>query len=180
MKRFTITFSLITLIAVLTAFSNPGDWQLFESTDFQAFYPNLPSSQVKTVNSAVGELKMNIFMYDASNNEKDENLVYGIITTEYPDSIINSSNTEVLQNFFRNSIDGAVNNVNGKLISESTIDIDGFPGREIKVNFRDGLAVIKMRMYLVNNKIFTLQTITKTENDLNKSIDKFMNSFKLK
>jgi hypothetical protein len=70
--------------------------------------------------------------------------------------------------------------VHGKLLSEKIIQINGFPGREARIDFRDGLAVITMRAYLVKNKMYILQTITETKKDFNKSIGKFMDSFKLK
>lgn len=66
--------------------------------------------------------------------------------------------------------------MNGKLISETNISLDKYQGREIKIDFKNGLAIIKARFYLVNNTVYIIQTITKTENDNNKS----MNSFELK
>lgn len=119
-------------------------------------------------------------MVDVSKNEKDENLTYGVITTEYPDTIIHSDKKELLPVFFRGSVDGAVKNVQGKLLTEKDITLDGFPGKEIDIDYRNGLAVIKMRSYLVKNKMFILQTITKTEKFPNKSLERFMSSFSLK
>ena len=73
-----------------------------------------------------------------------------------------------------------VKNVSGKLLSESKIDLENYPGREFKIDFKDGLAIIKTRIYLVDTTVYFLQTITKTEKENNKLIDKFMNSFTIK
>jgi hypothetical protein len=55
-----------------------------------------------------------------------------------------------------------------------------YPGRKFRVDVQNGVAVMTMRAYLVRNKLYMLQVITETKKDLNKSIEKFMNSFSLK
>ena len=87
---------------------------------------------------------------------------------------------EILDDFFKKSIAGSLNNVQGKLLSEKVIELGKYPGREIRVDFQNGLGVIKMRIYLVKNTMFMIQTITDTQKQYNKSVDKFMNSFQLK
>lgn len=179
MKKFTSTFSFILLITLLSAFTFANDWQLFETSDFQILYPKLPSSQTQTINSVIGDLKVTGHIYNASKDTTDANLTYGVLTTEYPDTLVHSDKKEILSNFFRSATDGAVKNVNGKLISEKEIELDGFPGRDIKIDLK-GFAVMRMKAFLVKNKLYMLQTITKTEKDGNQSVEKFMNSFKLK
>jgi hypothetical protein len=131
------------------------------------------------INSEIGELKLNIFVYDASESGTDENLVYLVSSTEYPDSLINSEKTEILPDLFKNTLEGILSNINGKLLSETVIDINGFPGREVKVDFMEGQAIIKIRIFLVKNILFMIETITETGKVPNKSIDRFMDSFKL-
>jgi len=163
------------------SFIKPKTWYLLESEQYgyKIEFPKEPTENPQVVNSVIGELKMNIFMYDASKGSKDDNLVYMVNYTEYPDTLINSEKTDVLSDFFRNSIDGAVRNVHGKLLSEKEIKIGEYPGREINIDFKDGMAVIRMRLYLVKNKMYMLQTITETKKDFNKSITRFMDSFEL-
>ena len=73
-----------------------------------------------------------------------------------------------------------VKNVKGTLLSESTITINDYEGREFRVNYSEGLAVIKMRCFLVKNVMYMLQTICLTEKENNVSSQKFFDSFKLK
>jgi hypothetical protein len=87
---------------------------------------------------------------------------------------------EKLPEFFRTSIDGAVKNVNGKLISEKVVALDGFPGREVKIDYGNGMAIIFLRMFLVNNKGYFVQTISQTGKEGNESAARFHKSFKLK
>jgi len=179
MKINKVSLGLLVLTTLTISFINPDDWFLFETKNYRIYFPQKPTDQSQIINTAIGDLKLNIHMYQVPDSIKDENLIYGLIETEYPDSVINSDKKEILDNFFRNSIDGSINNVHGKLLTETKIQIDTFPGREIRVDFREGLAVIKMRFYLVKNKMYFLQTITDTKKDFNKSINKFMDSFTL-
>lgn len=179
MKKLKNLTAAILLLTLLTGFAIQDDWFLFASKGFSMKFPFKPGSEQRVVNSAIGELNMSINMYDASGNKNDSNLVYGLIYTEYPDSLINSDKKEILDDLFRNSINGSVTSVSGKLLSEKIAEIDGFPGREVRIDFQDGMAIIRMRLYLVKNTMYILQTICETKKDNNKSIDRFMNSFKL-
>lgn len=123
---------------------------------------------------------MNIQMYDASSsNKKDENLVYMINVTDYPAEAIHSDKKDNLKTFFDGAVNGAVTNVGGKLISQKEVVFKGYPGREIKVDFQDGMAIITMRTILVKNRNYIIQTICETAKDGNKSMTKFFDSFKL-
>ncbi|VXB65190.1 conserved hypothetical protein [Flavobacterium sp. 9R] len=177
-------FKIIIVFSILTAlmsFKSINEWYQYDSSEFKVLFPKMPNSTIKKINTEAGELQMQVNMYDASKDETDENLIYSVTSSEYPKTHIESHiKHDSLNTFFRNSIEGMVNNVKGKLISESKINLGNFQGREFKIDFRDGLAIIKTRMYLVENKVYFLQTITKTDKEKNKLIEKFMNSFTIK
>lgn len=180
-----MTKKIILLILNLICFGSTTlfaqeNWFLFENKDCSILFPRKVESSSKPINSEVGPLTLVITMYDASSDSLDENLVYGMFTTEYPDSIINSDKTDMLSKVYRGAIDGAVKNVKGVLLSEEEITVNEFKGREIKVNYNEGLAIIKMRCVLVHNIMYMLQTICLSEKEPNASSLKFLNSFKLK
>lgn len=179
MRKISFVLTALMIVVFTTSFVLKADWFLLDEPSFSILFPKKPEAQVQSVKSAIGDLTMNINMYDGS-KDNDENFLYGIITTEYPDSLINSDKKEKLAAFFRGSVDGAVKNVQGKLLSEKDIEMNGFPGREARVDFQNGLAIILMRSYLVHNKMYILQTITETKKEGNASVLKFYNSFKLK
>ena len=179
MKINKLLPGLLFVTILSMSFVHPNDWFLFETKDYKIYFPQKPTDQSQTINTALGYMKATTYMYEVPEGVKDDNLVYSVTQTQFPDSIINSDKTEILSTFFRNSIDGAIKNVRGKLLQETIIQIENFPGREIKVDFRDGLAVITMRFYLVKNTMYYIQTFTDANKDFNNSIDKFMNSFTL-
>ena len=180
MKKITTAIAFFTLVIIATGFTAAKEWFVRETSNYTVQFPAAPEHSTQSVPSEIGDLKMEIDIFDASKTKGDDNMVYGLVTSEYPDSLIDSDNKEILPTFFRNSTDGAVTNVKGKLLSENEISIGGFPGYEIRIDFQEGLAVITMRSYLVHNKMYVLQVISETAKEKNRSADKFFNSFKLK
>lgn len=158
----------------------PESWYLFEDKDCTILFPKKVETTSQEIASELGPLTLFITMYDASEDKSDNNLVYGLFTSVYPDSAIHSNKKLMLPGFYRGAIDGAVKNVKGKLLSEKTIFVNDYEGREFRVNYSDGLAIIKMRCILVKNVMYMLQTICLTEKEENASSKKFFDSFKLK
>jgi hypothetical protein len=179
MKKYV--YSLLALLFIFsTSFMAPEPWYLFETNEFSILFPQKVETESQLLDSELGKLPMKLTLYDASVDPEDDNMVYGFYSTVYPDSVISSENPEIIEKFFRGAIDGTVSNVKGELLSEKKISIDNFPGREIRVNFNGGQAIIVMRCYLVRNIMYIVQTITLTEKDANASALKFLNSFVLK
>lgn len=180
MKTTNILIRILVLAFLTMSFTGSDDWVTFENESCQMHFPKKPSDQSRIINTEIGKLILIMHTYDVPANEQDDNLNYSLAECEYPDSLINSDRKDILDKFFRNSIDGVVRNVHGKLLLESVTQLDGYPGREIKIDVTDGVAVITMRFYLVKNRMYIIQTFTDTNKDFSQSITKFMDSFKLK
>src|SRR6187551_577918 len=105
---------IILVIGGLISFSFLTEkWYLFESKEFgfTILFPKKPTEQSQNVESAIGPLKLNLFLYEGANDPTDENYVYGVNYTEYPDSLFINIDSTTMSNFFRGSIDGMVGNV---------------------------------------------------------------------
>jgi len=179
MKKIRNAFAGIAVLISTLSFETLKDWYLIESSEFSIEFPKKPEATNQNVHTEIGDLKTDMFVYETS-KDGDVNFLYGLATSEYPDSLINSGKTAMLPTFFRNAVDAFVKNVQGKLLSEKPIEINGFPGKEVKIYFQDSAAIIKMRLYLVRNKAYVMQTITETSEDNNADVMRFHNSFKLK
>lgn len=182
-KTNTMKFIKLLSLAVLLSFvtyAATEKWYAYNNNYCTLLFPEKPEESQQEIDSEIGKLTLDIVMYDASTNEKDKNKIYGLYRTTYPDSLINSNKKELHPTFFRGAIDGAVSNVKGTLISEKDYNMGEFPGKEIKINYEDGLAIINMRCILIHNSLYMLQVIYLTENDNNEACKKFLDSFHLK
>ncbi|MCF8231715.1 MAG: hypothetical protein K9J27_05940 [Bacteroidales bacterium] len=99
-KTTKLFFTSLMLLSIMS-FAKPETWFLLEAEQygFKIEFPKEPTENSQVVNSEIGELETNIFTYDASKDDKDDNLTYSVSYTEYPDSLINSEKTENLSVF---------------------------------------------------------------------------------
>ncbi len=179
MKRL-LPLLTIVLLPLFSFRMLPAEWKIYtpENSSCSVTMPGEPKKIEKVVNSALGELKLYIFMYQPAQG-KDDNLIYSVSYSDMPAEYIHSDSTAMLKTFFDNTRDGAIKNIQGKLLSETIIDHKGYPGREQRVDFKDGMAIIKFRYYLIKNRLYTMQVITASEKSFNTSINKFLDSFSL-
>ncbi len=170
-------------LSLLASYTLTSQWVWSESKNmgYKIEFPQTPEDSVQVVDSPIGELKMNIKTYEVgAHSPADDNLLYLVNCTVFPDSVIKAQTSTEKDGLFRKTIDGAVKNIGGKIIEEKSIELKGaYPGREIKIDFNNGNAIIFMRLYLVKNKLFLLETITQTNKVPNAAITRFLNSFQL-
>ena len=178
MIRSKLIIALCIMLLTATGFTI-AEWYKYETTYAQLDFPEKPNTTVQTVATTIGELPMEISMYEGV-PDKDDNHLYGFISSVYPDSLINSDKKELLPKFFRSSIDGAVNNVKGKLLTEKEIQMEGYPGRDVRIDYGDGIAILHIRVFLVKNRVMIIQTITPTSKENNPAAERFHKSFKIK
>ena len=176
LKSFT---AFVFILVITLGFTVHSDWYLFETDSFSIEFPQKPAENTQSIATAIGDLKIVMWSSETKKTE-DDNLVYSLMLSDYPDSLINSDKVELLDRFFRGSVDGAVNNITGKLLSEKKIELCGFPGREAWIEYANGKAVIKMKFYLVHNRMYILQTITEPGKEDNQNSLRFHDSFKIK
>jgi hypothetical protein len=177
--KYTIKLLSVCLIALLCSFA--ADWMTVQNKPgkFKVLFPRAPEESEQTVNTAMGPLKLKLFMYDVG-KYKDENAIYGLMYSDYPDSLVNSDfKDEILDNFFNKGIEGAARNIKGTILSQKVISLKGYPGRQARVSFADGQGIMNLKMYLVKSRSYFLEVGYEKDKEGNASIDKFFNSFEL-
>ena len=181
MKLSQAILSGIILLIIFSFSNHRQDWKqvLPEGGNCSILMPASPKEIDKIINNPLyGELTAKIWTFQPEKGP-DPNIAYMVGYIDYPERTIHSDSIRLLKNFFNSSRDGAINNVQGKLLSETIINLSGYPGREVRVDFKNGLALIRYRYFLVRNRLYMLQVITLTENNFNASINKFLDSFNL-
>jgi hypothetical protein len=178
MKITSILFLFFTSVS-FTAFCQNWENISPEGGSCTILMPAKPEHTKRIINHPTyGKLTMNMALLKPKDST-DLNLIYGLSYTDYPLGSIHSDSTTILESFFNSSRDGAIANVQGELLSETILNLSEYPGRELRINFKNGLALIRSRNYLVKNRLYNLQIITLTKNNFNISINKFLDSFKL-
>lgn len=174
---------MITIMAITSfAFTTIGDWEIFQSEagKFQIEMPDLPAFSSQQHTTALGDINMNVFMHEAD-ADIDDNILYMISYTDYPVAKINGETMDkaALGQYYKDAVQGSVNNLDGVLKSEKTIDIFGHEGREIIVNYMENQAIMRMQILLVKNRMYAIQAIALAGKEGNDDQNRFFNSFEL-
>jgi len=149
------------------------DWQQIGSQDgrFAIMMPDFPEYGVQDVLTPVGALQVHIFSVSVDDS------VFMAAYNDYPEFIVSSSDAGKMLDGAR---DGAVSNVNGKLLSERQIRLQGHPGRELwieaDVEGQEGLA--RARIYLVGRRLYQVLVAGPEnqfpESDAERCLDSFL------
>lgn len=181
LKFISVAILLFTMCVVSSGFSFEDKWFLMTAEEFgyQIEFPKEPVANTQTINTKAGPVDMHINLLDLTQDGEDKNMVYLSSFAEYDESLVHSNKVDQLDDFFKETVEGLVKGVNGKLLVQNKIQLGEYQGREMKIDFQNGIAIIWVRVYLVENRVYMLQIISKTENDGNPSIKRFMDSFSL-
>ena len=170
------------IITILTLFictlSIAQDWTTYnnEEFEFSIDFPGTPQVMDQKLPSEVGELTMDMFVVDQSDNETADNMIYMVVRSEYPIKA-DDIDAETAQGMLDGSVNGAVTNVNGKLVEEKKVELNGIPGRKVKIEVQG--AFMYLNIYLKKQFIYAAQVICMADKDKNTNISKFFESFKI-
>ena len=178
--KLKTTASILLLFCLLVTtfgFIEPKQWQTFESKEcrFKINFPGEATHSSQPIATAAGQLKLDIFQFDAYADTSNNNLVYMVNYSVLPDSI-NSNNKDKLDLFFEGSINGMATNTKGTVLSQKQADYKGYPGREVRVDLQ-GQATITVKLILIENRYYILMAISAVPKEPNTDIKKFFDSF---
>src|SRR5262249_418176 len=131
--------------------------------------PAEPMAKKQSVKTATGVLHVVMHVADGRN---DSNFV--VSYCDLPASDVKKDIDKRLDQ----ARDGAVAKVRGKLRSEDVIKLKGHRGREIVIE-KDGEVVVKMRIYLVKNRLYQVMVLGNTNVFATKDVSNFLDSFRL-
>ncbi len=157
-----------------------AEWQEHVSVEgrFRVLLPGNFTEKVDSVETEIGHLVYHTFFLQTDEKTAD-NLFYMVSYCDYPASMVLADSVGLMEELFQTTIESAADAVKGSVAYSSDIQLDKYPGKQWRIDYLDGKAVIKNRAYLVGNRFFSLQTISYKEKSLNNDGTKFFDSFRL-
>ena len=156
-----------------------GNFSIPEITSERTFaihFPSEPKNNSRTVDSEYGKLALDIRTYEPVGQI---NLLYIAMETKYPSQVANQNDLHALNAFYKKSIDGSINSVNGVLISIDDIYYHDKLGKEFRVSFSDGKTLMVYRVLYVGNSMYMIGVITSPDKDKNIEMNKYFESFRI-
>lgn len=169
----TILFAvlLMTIIAHYDDFL-PYRWQTFRARDgsFSVEFPGKPVASESPVQLAAGGTAV----ADVITAQPRKDAVY--TCAYFVDPRLASSSAEDALSSAR---EGSVSRVQGTVVNERNIEVDGYPAQDVAVRAR-GNSLMDMRLIAVGRRMFALMVIdTDRQQPDSKDIQKFFDSLKL-
>jgi hypothetical protein len=162
-----IVFVLLLALVLLGGCGGTKGWATFESEDgrFSILFPGKPEEQTESVSTVIGTIETEFFMVE------QRDMAYSLNYADYPAEVVTASDVGMMLDGARM---GAVANVNGELLDEKEITLDGYPGREIKVEVEEDDIIVRACFYLAENRLYAIQAISKKSKASSEDIDKFL------
>lgn len=150
----------------------PPVWTEFRSDEgqFSVLMPQKPVSQSSTVETPQGRFEQHMFI--AAHSQ----VICMVAYSDLPEKLMVSSNADA---FFDGVGGEFIKHGGGKLASQTSLTLDGHPGRELKVHMFRG--ELRLRMFLVGERMYLL-SLSKLEPPVESDaeiVNKFFGSFKL-
>jgi hypothetical protein len=165
---------VILLVGLGAARADDLPWKQFESREgrFVVEFPGTPRPLSSPRPTAKwGTLEQHLFAV-----ELPSNLVFSVSYIDYPKGAIDKDKIEQLLDDARATV---VKLAKGKLISETKVTMNGFPGRVIVFEGANNLVFIA-HYYLVNGRLYTALVYGPKAAPDSPPVARFFDSFKIK
>ena len=144
---------------------------------FKIDFPEKPTDELRELDTELGVMLLNMQMLEPK--DKSANLMLLASQSIYPTPIVDEKDSVALQEFYENSIDSSLKGTGSTFISSEDIFYKGKLGKEYKGDFRNGMAVLKYRVFLIDNVLYMQGGMTHPLKQENEVLMKFLDSFEL-
>ena len=172
---------LLNLIASFSLNGQVTNWKIFDTYDGQ-FRIEVPGGEMdrkeKVIHTEIGEITYVTFVHQMPLKES-ENALYIVSYCDYPANSMHSDSTALLEDFFSNTIEKASDSVYGEIRYEDDIYYIDYPGKLFRIDYRQGTATLKSKIFVVNNRFYNIQIATTKGKSMNDAADHFLDSFYL-
>ncbi len=168
---FLIGFILILLLLLSYKSKKNSQFKEFRSDEgrLTILMPGKPQRETQEVNTPAGIVKM--VMYTAESKE----IICICAYTDYPQQHINLVDSNTILD---GAMNGAVNNIKGKLINQKSFEFHDLPARDIQMEIPKQ-AFVDLRFILAGERFYQLMLIAPGDKGHQQDIAKFFDSFKI-
>ena len=172
--------TLSSLFLFILPLSLLAQWTTFHSVDGRFSIPTPQSLEHREseLETPMGAIRYHTFFYQPT-SDPNGNQFFSVSYCDYPEGALHSDSTEILEEFFAETLKESAFSVNGELRYSEAIVFNGYPGRFWRVDYLNGQAVIKSRAFVVAERFYVIQVVTLREKSANSDLSKFLEGFKL-
>lgn len=144
---------------------------------FTVLVPGKMEYGLKHVLTDLGEIKTTTYLYKGEDIDPDPVLIINI--TDYPDGVLEADSISLMEDFFSTSLESIREKLVGETIYYADISNLYSPGKIYKIHYNHGQAMVKGKMFVSNDKFYSVQAFSSFTKSNAKEIDTFLDSFEL-
>ncbi len=166
---------------LLTLFFFQDSWQPFVSIEGQ-FSVDVPAPMIhhiEKISTPIGEVDYHAH-YLKWEGAAGGNFVFVVSYYVSPSLRIMADSTDLMQDFFQTTVDQARQRLGGEvLILDDIVYKNKYPGKFWRIHYNGGKAVMRSKVYLVEDRYYSVQVAVDDSYSLSKEVDHFMDSFRI-
>jgi len=172
MKNLLLAFTILSIFSL--------NWTIFTSENgrFSVLSPAELTLNLQTIPSALGEVKWHTYSYQAVDTSELV-FLYSITYYEYPDQLMPSDSTEMIDQFFTETLDAISERIDGEILYSQNELVNTYPARITRMQYQDGAYSLKSKLILAKHRFYMVEVFSTSDQGIDYKINKFMNSFKL-
>ena len=170
-RQLSWSLALVALVLLLAPrLAAAQEWKPYSSDECRcsALVPGTPQLRNQPMRTNLGNLDAKMVTLEVPD------AFYAIAFVDYPKDKLGKTAPDKLLDGAR---DGAVANVKGKLASEAKVTMNGFPGRELRIE-APGDLVLAARIYMVQERLYQSLVVMPKPREAAADAKKFLDSFK--
>ncbi|MBK6948533.1 MAG: hypothetical protein IPH16_11145 [Haliscomenobacter sp.] len=151
-------------------------WSEFLSVEggFKVLSPAGLRERADTIPTPLGNL-----VYHTFHCKESADIVYMVSYCDYPEYTIHQDSVDMLQEFFKATMEQAAFSVEGEIAYQEDQDVLGYPGKVWRINSPKSKSVIRTRAFVAGSRYYAVQTVMMKGESLNPSSERFLESFRL-
>jgi len=164
--------------------TNPEKLSEKPEKKFEAMFPG--KTRVRnnpTIDEIFGNINASAEAYETPRDQLDlpsiQNMLYGVNYVKLPAAKLKVLSREQRMEFLRSTFTNTIEKHNGKLLFEKEIKLDNNPGYEGQGTIVNGMAVMHLRAFMIDDYYYQVIVISKNGMENNKAALDFLNSFKI-
>lgn len=148
-------------------------WSRFSPPEggFSILMPGTPEEASQNVGTEEEPLTLRGFR-----SIRENEAIYLVVYNDIPEEYI--SNPKKIKSEFDKIPQETAKGFKGRLVSQKNITLNGYKGKEFKVQASRGI-IFRGRAYLANNRVYLIGVATAKERYLRRTIPGFLNSFQI-
>ncbi|GIV31157.1 MAG: hypothetical protein KatS3mg029_0508 [Saprospiraceae bacterium] len=144
---------------------------------FRVMTPCEMQSHVQPQSTVLGALMYHTWW--CQGEEDDPNTLYMVSWCEYPPGSLDGDSLDIRSELLQVTMEAATDNLRGTLMYAADAELEGHPGKQWRIDYNDGQAVMKSKAFFIGDRFLLIQVAASRERHLNPEADRFFDSLRL-